>query len=369
MRFSATQENLNFGLALTGRVSSKNGALPILNNILLQCKTEGVYLSATNLEVGVKCLIRAKVEEEGEFTVPSKLFSDYISLLSDRVDIEVKEQEVFISSGSSSAKIKGLPASEFPFLPRVENGKIVTILKKIFLQAINHVVFAAATNETRPELSGVLLKINEKSDKIFLTATDSYRLAEYHISIPQIQEESLSVIIPSKTLLEVARIIGAQEDTQEVKIEIGTNQIAFTCGNTEIVSRLIDGVYPDYEQIIPKEFKTKIIAAKDILIRSIKAASLFSRSGIYDVVLRGAPGQGLSVASANSQVGENIMTTEAEIDGEANEITFNFHYLLDALQALESGKVAIKMIDAGSPTLLSSDQKEGSIHIIMPIKQ
>ncbi|MEK7606712.1 MAG: DNA polymerase III subunit beta [Patescibacteria group bacterium] len=369
MRFSATQENLNFGVSLVGRISAKSGALPILNNILVQCKTEGVYLSATNLEVGVKCLIRAKVEEEGDFTVPAKLFSDYINLLSDRVDVDVKNQEVEISSGFSSAKIKGLPASEFPFLPKVENGKKITINKKVFLQAVAHVAFAAANNETRPELSGVLIKIHEGGDKLFFTATDSYRLAEYRVDSGQAPTESFSVIVPSKTLLEVSRILGVQEDIKEVQMEIGANQIAFTCGNTEIISRLIDGVYPDYEQIIPKEFKTKTLTSKDALIRSIKAASLFSRSGIYDIVLKVTPGQGLRVASANSQLGENLMTIEAEVEGEANEITFNFHYLLDALQVLESARVSIQMIDAGSPTLLSPDQGESSLQIIMPIKQ
>lgn len=366
MRFSVTQENLNLGVSFVGRISARSGALPILNNILLQGKPEGIYLSSTNLEVGVRCLIRAKVDEEGECTVPAKLFSDYITLLSDRVDIETKENDIFISSGAASAVIKGLPASEFPFLPKVENGKKISCEKNVFLEAVGSVVFAAASNETRPELSGVLLKGGDA--KCVLTATDSYRLAEHALPLAQKLDEDISVIIPSKTLNEVGRIVGAQNELAEVKLEIGANQIAFTAGNTEIVSRLIDGVYPDYEQIIPKEFKTTIIAKKETLTKAIKAASLFSRSGINDVVLS-TTGEGLSIKSANTQLGEHKVTTEAEVQGTPNEITFNFHYLLGALQVISAEKIKIQMIDAGSPCLLSPAGKEGYLHIIMPIKQ
>lgn len=370
MKFSSTQENLNFGLNVVGRLSPRSGSLPILNNILIQCQAEGAYLLATNLEMGVKCLVRGKTEKEGEFTVPARLFGDCVGLLSDKVDLELKEQSLEITSGSTKTKIKGMPSSEFPLFPKIEDGEKIICKKSDISQAIGQVAFASAENETRPELSGVFLKIKSQDKKIIMAATDSYRLAEGKINISNEVGKDVSVIVPGRALQELSRILNfVKEDGDEVTIEVGANQISFTYGNIEIISRLIDGAYPDYEQIIPKEFKTKATFKKETLSRVVKAASLFSRSGIYDVTLKAVPGEGVEVVSANSQLGEYRTMVEAEVSGDECAIVFNYRYVLDGLQAMGVSEVTMQTVDSANPCLFSPAGNPDYLYIIMPIRQ
>lgn len=369
MKFSSTQENLNTGLNIVGRFSSRTGTLPILNNVLIHCQAEGAYLSATNLEMGVKCLVRGKTEEEGDFTIPSRLFSECVGLLSDKVEIELKEQSLEIISGSTSTKIKGVPASEFPLFPKIENGEKYICQKNALVQAINQVVFSVAENETRPELSGVFFKTNENK-QLILAATDSYRLSESRLSAEWTSEKNLSIIVPARALQELSRILSlAKDEGTQVTIEIGANQICFSYDNIEILSRLIDGAYPDYEQIIPKEFKTKATFKRDALAKTIKAASLFSRSGIYDVTVRARPGEGLEIVSANSQLGEYKTLVESEVSGEDCAVVFNYRYILDGLQALEGSDIVLQTVDSNNPCLFTSSGNQSYLYIVMPIRQ
>lgn len=370
MKFSCTQENLNLGVNLVSHISSRGGGLPILNNILLQCKLEGIYLTATNLEIGLKYLVRGKVIEEGEFTVPARLFSDYIGLLSDKIDVDLDDQIVKIKAGHSSSTIKGLPASDFPPLPRVENGKKLCCQKEGFIRVVEQVVFAASQSETRPELTGVFFQLDAKNQKITLAATDSYRLAEGKIETKTENKEPLSLIVPSRALMELVRILNLlKTETKEIMIEIGSNQIVFLYDNIELISRLIDGAYPDYAQIIPKEFKTELTVSREGLIKTIKAASLFSRSGIYDIVLSASPDKGLKIGSANTQLGDYDTIIEAETKGEENTVVFNYRYLLDGLQIIKTPKLRLQMIDSNNPCLFTSPEEQNYLYIVMPIRQ
>jgi len=368
MRFSCIQENLNTGLNIISPAVSHGGGLPILNNILLQAQPEGVYLTATNLEVGIKCLVRGKTEENGEFTVPARLFSEYVGLLSGKVDIELVEQVLNISSGAASSKLKGLPASEFPLLPQIQEGAKCVFKLKDLLGAIEQVVFAASSQETRPEIGGVFIKIDPKEKVATFAATDSYRLAER--KIPVEAEKEVILIIPHKTMQGLARILSINKAADgEVKMESSANQVSFSCDNIELVSRLVDGVYPDYEQIVPKEFKTEAVVEKDALVKAMKTASLFSRSGIYDVTMEAVIGSGLKIGSASGQLGEHSATVEADVKGDGGVIVFNYRYVLDGLQAIKSPKITVRTIDGNNPCLFSPTDEKGYLYVVMPIRQ
>jgi DNA polymerase-3 subunit beta len=371
MKFSCTQENLSLGVSLVSRVVARTASLPILGNILIQCQEEGIYLTGTNLELGLRCFIRGKVIEPGEFTVPARLFNDYINLLSGKIDIEVENQTLIINSGLTISKLKGLPANEFPPLPKIENGFRYLCKKENLLQGIEQVVFAASVNETRPELSGVLFKFESQNKTLTLTATDSYRLAEYKILTQDVElEKNFSIIVPSRTLQELARILNfIKNQKDKITLEIEANQISFSYENIELVSRLIDGAYPDYEQIIPKNFKTEIMVNRESLINAIKAASLFSRSGIYDIKIEVIPNKGVKVSSLNAQIGEQITLVEGEVKGEECSIAFNYHYLLDGLQAINTSEVNIQIIDSNNPCLFTPQGENNYLYIVMPIRQ
>lgn len=369
MKVVCTQEKLSLGLNIVSRSIGKTGNLPILNNILIQAKKEGIYLLSTNLETGIKYLVTGKVEKEGEFTVPARTFNDYISFLKDKIEIEQNDNFLTIKSGNNLAKINGQPANEFPLFPKIEGEKKIVLRKEILLKIIKYVSFASSINETRPELTGVLFKINPEKKQAFFVATDSYRLAEYRFDIDEDYQEPLFFIIPTKTLIELARIINLLK-TNEEKIEVFINetQVLFVYENLELISRLIDGVFPDYEQIIPNNFLTEIKVNRLDLISAIKATSLFSRSGIYDVNLETISENELQVKGSNSQIGENQTIINAQITGPKCKISFNYNYLLEGLNVLEGENIVLKIIDSDNPCLLADLGEKNYLYLIMPIR-
>jgi DNA polymerase-3 subunit beta len=377
MKLSCLQENLNQGLEIVSHVAAKSANLPILNNILLQAKKEGLKLSATNLEIGVSCLVRAKIEEEGNTTCHSKLLFDYVNLLpNEKIDIRLENQEIKLKCQNFETKIKCLSAEDFPLIPEVEKKAPYICKVQDFKKAISQVIFAASPNEIRPEISGVLLNfLNKKDGVLKVAATDSYRLAEKKVRETVFPDANLkNVIVPAKTLTELLRILSVfkenfDEAPENLEIYISENQILFSYNNVEIVSRIIEGQYPEYEQIIPNEFKTQVVIDKDEFVKAIKAASLFSKSGIYDVNLTFDPVGKITVYSANSQLGENLSKIDAEINGEKNSITLNYRYLLDGLQNIETDEVIFQMTTPDAPCLLVPKSGNDYIYLVMPIKQ
>ncbi|MFA5022312.1 MAG: DNA polymerase III subunit beta [Patescibacteria group bacterium] len=383
MKISCTQENLNQGLFVVSHIASKNTALPILNNVLIQAQQNTIKLSATNLEIGVNCVIRGKVEQEGDFTVQSRLLADFVSLLpKERVDLlvgpaENLDQVMEVKCKNHSTKIKGQPATDFPLIPQVGKKNLYVLNSQNFRQAINQVVFAVSISENRPEINGVLF--NFTNGKLVLGATDSYRLAEKSIALDKNSKgTNQQVIIPTRTLQELQRILGSFKDPaaisemENVEIYLAENQILFVFGNIELVSRLVEGQYPDYRQIIPAQSNTKATLNVSQFINAIKATSLFARSGIYDVSLQFlAKDKEVVVSANNNQLGENVSKVLVEsISGEDNIIVVNYRYLLDGLQNINTDQVEISIIDGASPCVIKPVGKEADyLYIIMPIKQ
>lgn len=372
MKISCTQENLNKGLLIVGHIAGKNINLPILSNIFIKAKEKTLTVSATNLEIGVTADIRSKVEENGEITVDAKLLSDYISLLpQERIDLSTEENYLKINCQGQRTKINTQDSTDFPLIPKVKKEKGYIVLAEDFKTAVSEVSFATSSSETRPEISGVYMLFDKK--EITLAATDSYRLAENKIKTIESEGEEKEIIIPVKTLLEISRILGLFKDDistegNNLMIYILENQIMFSYNGIDVVSRLIEGQYPDYKQIIPEKFNTKIKVDKNNLLKSVKRAALFTKSGIYDVKME-FKDNNIIVSSSSSQTGENFSEVQCDIEGQNNNIVLNYRYLLDGLQNIDSENILMEIIDSNSPCIIKPENNNNYIYIIMPIKQ
>lgn len=376
MTFISLQENLKQGLAIVSRIVSKNINLPILNNILFKVNKSNIELIATNLEIGITHQVRGKINIEGEFTVDSKVITDYINLLpSDKVECEQDGMEIKIKCQNYKTKIHIQEASDFPLIPKVDKENFYSVLVDDLKDALSEVIFAVANNEIRLELSGILLSFAK--DSLTLVGTDSYRLAEKKIKVKSnFEEPNKKVIVPARTLQELIRVLSSFKDNDqldgagEIKICLSENQILFIFGATELVSRLINGSYPDYQQIIPVNYKTRVLINKNELMRAIKASAIFSKAGVNDVALDFKSETGkIIISSASSQVGESSVELNSEIEGDNNEIIINYRYFLDGLNNISSDMVKLDLVNFGTPCILRPDKNEDYLYIVMPIRQ
>lgn len=367
MKVVCTQENLSAGLAAVGHLASKSTTLPILNNVLLRAEHGGIRISATNLEIGITRHIRGKVEEEGSMTVPGRVFADYVALCTEQaMTLEQDGATLLLRGERGETTLRGMPAEEFPLIPDLERKNPVTCEAKALREAITQVLFAAAADDTRPEISGVFLRFQENHGT--LVATDSYRLAEKHLTVSGGPAEQASIIVPVRALQELSRVLS--QGAESVQVFLGENQILFTADDTELISRLIDGQYPQYEQIIPTSYETEAVLETQKLLRAVRAGSLFSRPGINDLTLLLSPKtKTVTLRSSNAQVGDNRQELEAEIDGKDNTIVFNSRYLLDGLSGLSSDGVRVQLTNNASPGVFRPVGGDDYLYMIMPIKQ
>ncbi len=378
MKFACTQENLIQGLNVVSHITGKSINLPVLGNVLLKTEGGNLKLSATNLEMAVSTLVRGKTDGEGEYTVPAKLFLDFVSLLPQgKVELELNNEGLKVTAEGQETVIRGLSASEFPLIPKLAKSKGVKFKVEDLKRAIGQTVFAVSTSESRPELSGVAIFFGGKSGagKVALVATDSYRLAERVVAHSNDANES-KLIIPSRTMLEVGRILSSYKDELGVPDDVEwvttENQLVVTFGQTELISRLIEGSFPDYHQIIPERFKTNAVVDRAEFQKAVRAASLFSRQGLYDVNLKFTPSDGtVTVHSADQGTGKTSKTVHGEIAGDSNKVTVNFKYLGDGLAAMTAPSVKLSLNDAMSPMLVLPENEKGEAYryLVMPIRQ
>ncbi|MFA6383557.1 MAG: DNA polymerase III subunit beta [Parcubacteria group bacterium] len=384
MKLTCTQENFKKAIFNSERIVSKQTTLPILNNILFEGGKSGLKLSATNLEIGVVVKMGAKVEKEGKITIPAKLISNFINNLpdGDKITLEVAEQGLKIKSGSAKAIIKGLPATDFPLIPQKNNNFQLQISGKELKIIINKVVASVAFNETRPELTGINLILKEK--ELLFASTDSFRLAEMRFklgekNINQGEYQALiskkdTVIIPATTMVELARIISVDEE-QLVRIDIEEGQVFFEIDGVTLVSRLINGKYPEYKHIMPKDFKTRLVGEKSLFQGAVKMASIFSSIKTNEIVLKNdAEAKKVFIEARSVEVGEN--STELKLDsvGPSQEVIFNSKYLLDGINTIATSRLAMLINNGSTPVALREiDEKTGEVvedytYIVMPIK-
>jgi DNA polymerase-3 subunit beta len=367
MKLFCAQKDLGYALNIVNKAISSNNTLPVLNNILIKAEGKKLYFSSTNLEIAISCFIEADVRGEGAITVPAKLITNYVSLLTDeKVELNLVEGvSLSIDSSSSHTKIKCISADEFPLIPKIEKGYEFSLKVDDFSEAITETVFAASFNTTRPVLSGVFLKV--ESDNLKVATTDSYRLAEKTLKIPKTSKDEVSCIVPAKTMMELGKILSKSDD-KEVNINISKNQILFNVDGVELISRLIEGKFPDYDKIIPRDFKTKFEVSVEDLSLVLKRVSLFARENNNSVKLSVTNDGKLTLSSEETKVGEEKAEVIVKVDGDNNKISLNAQYLLDVLTYISDNKVVFSMNDKTSPACIKPVEEGGYVYIIMPLK-
>lgn len=368
MKFSCTKENLNKGLTAVGHIATKQTNLPILQNVLLQAKAGQITLFTTNLEIGIRSSSRGKIDEEGDFTLPAQLFSNYINLLpSERIDCILQGNELKITSDQQQTSIKGEVASEFPLFPEIDKANTYTIERLAFMNGLRQVLVAAALDDTRPEIAGVFFHINTTT--LILAATDSYRLAEKQLTLLTATDKEIKIIVPAYSAQELLRILELN-DSAQITLVITEHQLACLANEMEFVSRLVEGNFPEYQQIITKQGNTTIVLPVKQLIKAVKGAALFSRNGINDITMIVQPSNNtIEIKATNVQLGDNSALVPATITGAEVAVTFNYRYLLDGLQQISSSQVKCILTDGTSPVGLFPDDQQKYSYIIMPIKQ
>ncbi len=365
MKIVCTQENLKSGLGIVGKIISPNNTLPILNNFLLKTDNGMLKISSTNLEIAITTLIRCKVEEEGEFTLNAKTAIDLVNSLPNKnISLLSKQGVLEVETENYHTSIKTLPAEEFPLIPQVETGGGYKIMSENLKKALDSVIFATSTNQTQPEISGVLMVLGQKTLKT--AATDRYRLAERKLNLEDQNEDEKMVIIPHKTASEISRLCGGYKGV--VGVVVTETQIAFAFNETLLVSRLVEGQFPDYKEIIPSEFLTTIVTLKTGLVNALKAAAIFSQNS-NSVQFNYLPEKNSLVLTAeNGDLGKSVVEVPSEISGQAGTVMLNYKYILEALQVVEGEKIEIKLINDSSPAVFFPVSDNGYLYLVMPIK-
>lgn len=374
MKFICTKENLLNGLTVTNGVTSKVTNLPILSNILIRVTESKVELIATNLEIAIRVHLRAKVDQEGEFTAPAKTLADFINLLpNEQITIAREDNELVVTCGNSHTRIKGETADDFPVIPEFEQTHAYTLDVDELHAGLTKTLIASARNEIRPELAGVYCGFfTERYKGLVLAATDSYRLAEKKVKVSQ-GEDPLTCIMPGNTVGELIRLLSVGKKTSgesNVRMWVSSNQVSVRYGSFEMTSRLVEGNYPDYAQIIPTVFRSNVQVPLDEFIKTVKAASLFSVAGVNAVnVVADAQKKMLIVSSTSAQTGQHSSEIDVDIDGDSNDTLLNFRYVLDGLQHMQGEKVTIGLNSNDAPCVISETGEDGYQYIVMPIRQ
>lgn len=373
MRVSCLQENLAKGLSIVSRAVASRSTLPVLGNVLLATDQGRLKIAATNLELAVTCWIGAKVDEDGATTVPARVLADFVSTLPpERIEMVLNEktQTLHLKCARYDANIKGIDAQEFPIIPTIGDGKKISLEPATLREMIEQVTFAAATDESRPVLTGVAAKFEK--DKVTFAAADGFRLSVRHATLTAPVEQSFSVIIPAKALQEVARVSGDQEEPIEMAVTENRSQVLFKLTNIEIVSQLIDGTFPDFTRIIPESHTTRTTVKTSELQNAVKASSVFARESMNTVRMQIAPandlgGGKITITATSAESGDNVSDIDATVDGGSVEIAFNARYLTDVLNVLRAAQVAIETTSASSPGVFKIVGRDDFTHVIMPM--
>lgn len=363
MKLQVTQENLNKALGTVARVASTRGTLPVLANVLIKTVNNRLSIAATNLDIAITQYLGAKVEAEGSITVPARLMQDFVSSLpGGTIELNLDDYRLHVATDQYQSVINGVSAEEFPVMPAITEGKTWTTAAAALKKGLQQVVMAASGDEARPVLTGVLLHTSE--GKLYMAATDSYRLAEKEL-MPY-EGEPIQLLVPVSAMQDVLRIVSDFEG--DVRVTSDDQQVLFQAGDVELVTRLIEGKYPDYRKLIPQNFATSATLKRADLLNVTKVSSLFAResAGSITINIDEAAGE-LSIRSVASQLGENTAKADAKVAG-TGSITLNSRYLLDALHALSGDEVVFSFNGKLEPALICDPSASDYTHIIMPLK-
>ena len=376
MQLSCLQENLSRGLSVVQRAVATRTTLPITQNVLMSTDNSRLKLAATNLEIAISTWVGAQVEQEGSVTIPARLLTEFInSLPAERIDITSTPQplSLALTCARFEAHINGQDADDFPPIPTVTEGAVGRIDATVMRDAIGKVAFAAATEDSRPVLTGI--KVEMTGDSFTFAAADGFRLAVYEGKLAQPISEDINFIVPARALQEVNRLIGSQSDPVEFTITPQRSQALFRLENIELVSQLVQGTFPNYRQLIPEAYDTRAVVSHESFTQASRAASTFARDGSGIVRLNlttaedGASGR-LAVSSRAEELGDNVGEIDAQIEGEDAKIAFNSRYLSDVLDVLSDGEVALETTTPSSPGVIKpaiAADNHSYTHVVMPM--
>ncbi len=363
------QEHLARGLSIVSRAVSSRSTLPVLANVLLKTEDGGLKLTATNLEIGITYWVPGKIETDGATTVPAKLLTDLVNSLpaGDKVDLELGPGESLnLRSGRFETHIKGIEAEEFPAIQTAGDRPTTRVAQNVLRRALNETAFAAASDEARPILTGVLAKF--EGNQLTLAAADNYRIAVKTIEILDAVPET-SVVIPARALNELARVLADVEDPVEIVLAGGRNQVLFHLDGIDLVSRLIDGQFPNYQQVVPKEHSTRAVLDREELLRAVRPAALIAHESANIVKLQiGGDGEAGITVSANAEVGDHVGQVEAAVEGDGTTIAFNARYLADVLTNVDADQFALELNGPLSPGVFKPVGDDHYIHVVMPVR-
>lgn len=373
MKVSCLQENLAKGLGIVNRAVSTRSTLPVLANVLLATDGGRLKLSATNLEIGITSWIGAKVEEEGSITVPARTISDLVSALPPEtvaMTLDTKTQTLHMASARIESNIKGIDASEFPLVPESGEDDRYKIESEVLKSMINQVAFAAATDDARPTLTGVLTRLDGK--QIMMAATDGFRLSVRTADLADYAEKTIEVVIPARALNELARIMGDETEAIHISLPEGRNQIVFDMENVVLVSQLIDGNFPDFQPVVPKRYGTRTVINTGEFAKACKMAEIFARESSHTARVRVEPGNELmpgyaTISATSSETGDNVAQIDASVEGNEVEIAFNVRYMSQVLGVIDTAQTALETTKSTDPGVIKPVGKDDFLHIIMPM--
>ncbi len=364
MKIQITQNNLNRALGLLSRVASSRTPLPILANILLKASDNKLELAATNLEVAITHSANGKINEEGAVTVPAKLLHEFVAQLpkDSTVDLVFEKTKLFVNAGSYSSHMQGATADDFPALPKIAGGVSVEIKGDDLKSALQRTMLAASHDETRPVLCGIYFHTN--GGKLYIASTDGYRLAE--VALADVETE-VNCIVPSPALQDTLRIVQESEEAT-VKLQFDEGQFGVASGDTHLVSRLVDGQYPEYKQLIPESSEIEFTVEREALLTAAKLAGLFARESGGSITIKASDASSeVVVSSVASQVGDNSSVINGSVQG-SGEVVLNVRYLTEALNCFDTKDITFRFSGSISPCVLTSSSQPGYQHIVMPLK-
>lgn len=365
MKFECSFEKIKNGIQQVERITGKNLTLPVLNSILIISSGKSIKLRATNLSLGIEVEVPAKIEKEGVVAIPGSVLLNIFNNIfqSENISFEENEGNLLVKTKKSKIKIKGNTPDDFPTIPIV-SGDTFEIETSKLINGIKSVYYSSSFSDIKPEISSVFIYTN--NDELVFVATDSFRLAEKKIKIKNLKEIP-QILIPYKNIAEIIRVFGDIDG--EIKISLNKNQISFSNNNIYLTSRIIDGVFPDYRQIIPKEFTTEVVVLKQDLINALKLSNIFSDK-FNQVNLIAKPKEKIfELSSKNNDIGENNTYIDASLEGEELELGFNYKYFLDCFQSINTDSIVIQLNQSSKPIIIKGNSDNTFTYLIMPMNR
>ncbi len=366
MNIECIKDKLSFAIGKVEKITSKNVSLPILSCILLEANASTLTIKATNLDLGIEISIPVKVIKPGKVAVSGSVLYNFITnIINDKnVSLEVIDGILKVSTKHSESNIKSFPVDDFPNIPKVSNTTPFTFNAPNLIKGLKSVMYSASVSSIRPTLASVLLL--SEDDNVVFVATDSFRLGEKKIGVKK-HKEFNQILIPFKNVGEIIRVL---EDTKEdVDVFLNENQIAFSYNDIYITSRVIDGTFPDYKQIIPKEVKTEVIVLKQDLLSSLKISNIFADKFSQVTFTISPKNKTFKISTKNMDVGENVSNLDAVLKGDDLAISFNYKYIIDCFQSIDSDSVSLSFVDSSRAMVIRGVSDKSFLYLVMPMNK